>query len=100
MLEVRASVGSLMTKLDDAGCIKYEYADDKVHGANMGPTWVLSAPDEPHVGPMKLAITICYAIIKNIIEGSGQLQMLMPPVRTYLFQHYRPYTLVNATIVE
>ena len=23
-----------------------------VHGANMGPTWVLSAPDEPHVGPM------------------------------------------------
>ena len=21
--------------------------DDKVHGANMGPTWILSAPDEP-----------------------------------------------------
>ena len=31
-------------------------ADSKVQGANMGPTWVLSAPDEPHVGPMKLAI--------------------------------------------
>ena len=30
--------------------------DSKVHGANMGPTWVLSAPDGPHVGPMKLAI--------------------------------------------
>ena len=29
----------------------------KVHGANMGPTWVLSAPDGPHVGPMNLAIT-------------------------------------------
>ena len=28
----------------------------KVHGANMGPTWVLSAPDGPHVGPMNLAI--------------------------------------------
>ena len=28
----------------------------KVHGANMGPTWVLSAPDGPHVGPMTLAI--------------------------------------------
>ena len=25
-------------------------------GANMGHTWVLSAPDGPHVGPMKLAI--------------------------------------------
>ena len=30
--------------------------DSKVHGANIGPTWVLSAPDEPHVVPMNLAI--------------------------------------------
>ena len=30
--------------------------DSKVHGANMGPTLVLSAPDGPHVGPMNLAI--------------------------------------------
>ena len=30
--------------------------DSKVHGANMGPTWVLSAPDGPHVGLMNLAI--------------------------------------------
>ena len=30
--------------------------DSQVHGANMGPTWVLSAPDGPHVGPMNLAI--------------------------------------------
>ena len=30
--------------------------DSKVHGAHMGPTWVLSAPDGPHVGPMNLAI--------------------------------------------
>ena len=29
--------------------------DGKVHGVNMGPTWVLSAPDGPHVGPMNLA---------------------------------------------
>ena len=27
--------------------------DNKVHGANMGPTWVLSAPDGSHVGRMK-----------------------------------------------
>ena len=32
------------------------YSDSKIHGANMGPTWVLSAPDGPHVGPMNLAI--------------------------------------------
>ena len=30
--------------------------DSKFLGANMGPTWVLSAPDGPHVGPMNLAI--------------------------------------------
>ena len=30
--------------------------DSKVHVAHMGPTWVLSAPDGPHVGPMNLAI--------------------------------------------
>ena len=28
----------------------------KVHGANIGPTWVLSAPGGPHVGLMNLAI--------------------------------------------
>ena len=36
------------------------YPDNKVHGANMGPTWVLSAPDGPHVGPMNLAIGYSY----------------------------------------
>ena len=30
--------------------------DSKVHGANMGPTWVLSAPDGSHCGPKNLAI--------------------------------------------
>ena len=31
-------------------------SDSKVHGANIGSTWVLSAPDGPYVGPMNLAI--------------------------------------------
>ena len=30
--------------------------NSKVHGANMGPTWVLSAPGGLHVGPINLAI--------------------------------------------
>ena len=34
------------------------YPDSKVLGANMGPTWVLSAPDGPRVGPMNLAIRV------------------------------------------
>ena len=36
--------------------------DSKVHGANMGPTWVLSAPDGPHIVPMNLAIRDDHAI--------------------------------------
>ena len=36
--------------------------DNKVHGANMGPTWVLPAPDGPHVGPINLAIKVSIVI--------------------------------------
>ena len=32
--------------------------DGEVHGANMGPTWVLSAPDWPHVGPWTFAVRV------------------------------------------
>ena len=38
--------------------------DNKIHGANMGPTWVLSAPDGPHVGPMNLAIRVIWQDLK------------------------------------
>ena len=34
------------------------YPDSKVQGANIAPTWVLSAPDGLHVGPMILAIRV------------------------------------------
>ena len=43
--------------------------DSKVHGANVGPTWVLSAPDGPHVCPMNLATreVVCTVnIIKSV----------------------------------
>ena len=37
------------------------YPDSKVLEANMEPTWVLSAPDGPHVGPMNLAIRVKFS---------------------------------------
>ena len=43
--------------------------DSKVHGANMGPTWVLSAPDGPHIGPMNLAIRDCS--ITFVLDANG-----------------------------
>ena len=48
------------------------YPDSKVHGANMGPTWVLSAPNGPHVGLMNLAIRVIiyrYPCITHSILG-------------------------------
>ena len=35
-----------------------KFPDSKIHGANMGPTWVLSAPGGPHVRPINLVIKV------------------------------------------
>ena len=53
------------------------YPDSKVHGVNMWPTWVLSAPDGPHVGPINLAIRV-YASL-----GLNELSLYNP--NTHLF---------------
>ena len=34
--------------------------DSKIHGADMGPTWVLAVPDGPHVGPTNFAIRVFF----------------------------------------
>ena len=61
----RSCSSSTMSYLEMIVCIRMSFAiypwlttspDSKVHVANMGPTWVLSAPDVPHVGPINLAI--------------------------------------------
>ena len=44
--------------------------DSKVHVAMMGPTWVLSAPDGPHVGSMNLAIRV---YVRKIYKNNFQL---------------------------
>ena len=39
------------------------FPDSKVHVALMGPTWVLSAPGGPHLGPINLDISPPYGHI-------------------------------------
>ena len=41
-------------------CIRYndDYPDSKVHGANVGPTWVRPAPGVPHFGPTNFDIGV------------------------------------------
>ena len=56
--------------------------DRKVHGASMGPTWALSAPDGHHAGPLNLAtrdglvpsgnLNQCWFIINKCLQYSGQ----------------------------
>ena len=58
--------------------------DSKVHGANMGPTWVLSAPDGPHVGSMNLAIR---DVIKIIVPIPLLYVLLEPCYAGYVSRH-------------
>ena len=51
-------------------------SDSKVHGANMGPTWVLSAPNGPHVGPMNLAIKVHNEMYKLLREIDGLMNIV------------------------
>ena len=63
MQEMSQSYNSVTIRLNWDFSYKYKYAlpnptikypDSKDHGANMGPTWDLSAPGGPHVGSMNL----------------------------------------------
>ena len=49
------------------------HPESKIHGANKGPTWVLSAPDGPHVGPMNLAIGVGKYYLLRYVEISAQV---------------------------
>ena len=64
----RTSAGTVMTKFRAPIQYKGDIPDNKVHGANMEPTWVLSPPDGPHAGPMKLAIRDLTNIGNPIVE--------------------------------
>ena len=50
-------------------CVVHYNTDNKFHGANMGPTWVLSAPSGPHVGPTNLAIRERLLINANLVQS-------------------------------
>ena len=58
------------------------YPDSKVYGANMGPSWDLSASDGPHVGPMNLAIRVGSSYQYTIIASSNVLAPSMPQATT------------------
>ena len=66
IMNLSSKANVLFVQMTDQWFLHPEHhPDSKVHGANMRPTWVLSAPDGPHVGPRNLAIgavmQICFS---------------------------------------
>ena len=75
------------------------YTDSKVDGANMGPTWVLSAPGGPHIDPINLAIRDDEAWRRPGELGHQCLRSGLSPVqRQAITWTYYIYTLSLATV--
>ena len=59
--------------------------DSKVHVAKMGPTWVLSTPGGPHVGPVILAIRdACCPLLKimwHFYVTVTQMTLILPSIQ-------------------
>ena len=76
------------------------FPDSKLHWANMGPTWVLSAPDGPHVGPTNLAIMVaspfpavyhCHCVrvaVQHPIPYESVITWAIRPTQPVCFQHF------------
>ena len=68
-----------------------EIPDSKIHGANMGPTWVLLAPDGPHVGPMHFAIRERTAEVDHSREVVPLRNQRLYPFSLYLLENVNVY---------
>ena len=66
---------TLGIKLKGTYLINYNAQESRVYVANMGPTWVLSAPDGHHISPTDLAIRGHYS---NVITGLRRRNIYKP----------------------
>ena len=68
-----------------------DFPDGQVHEANMGPTWVLSAPDGPHVGPMNIVIKVNLSLGtmgSSHYNGTRAICPLMTPIPCESHNHH------------
>ena len=61
------------------------FPDTKIHGNNMGPTWALSAPDGPYVGPMNLAIRV--TLLNTVTDMARCNAVLFDGTKSYPRTH-------------
>ena len=62
-----------------------DFPDSTLYGANMGPTWVLSAQDGLHIDPINLAIRVMLVIISLIVWLLGTKHFMNQCVLTSVF---------------
>ena len=73
----------------------FNVQDSKVHAAIMGPTWVLSAPDVPHVGLMNLAIRGNMRTLSMVrVVGINIFYIL----NYFIFYWYKSYKILTGII--
>ena len=64
---------------------RHYHPDSKVHGANMGPIWVLSDPGGPHVGPINLVIMAGYSSKLTSVYFNWVVSSSMPPLTRHWY---------------
>ena len=69
-----------------------DYPDSKVHGANMGPNWVLSVPDGHHVGTTNLAIRVHAVVRFRTFMGPNWYTIVVLPS---VYHHIRLATIIK-----
>ena len=72
--------------------------DSKVHGANMEPTWVLSAPDGSHVGPMNLAIWGVNHHLKYSTLASSAIERRLTSYEMHFWNTLTDFNMYNSYV--
>ena len=79
--------------------------DSKVHGVNTVPTWVLSAPDGPHDGPMNLAlrddmigVSLITARVTHPTKCSMMWKITLPQLYDRVYEKTTQFVLFNLNI--
>ena len=74
--------------------------DSKDHEANMGPTWVLSAPGGPHVGPINLPIRAKdkMSAALSLYDGNPLVSRGFPSTRASHTEH--PFKIYSHSVVS
>ena len=77
-----------LPRISQTGDVGIAFPDSIIHGVNMWPTWVLSAPDRPHVGPVNLPIRDCYNSLHHPWANAWCFPLVPIPIRVASHEHH------------